>query len=54
MTFYTVLEAARRRGQVAIGYRIRRGERFEVVLNPDKTERLTFAVGDKVVVLAES
>lgn len=54
--FYTVLEAARRRGQVAMGYRIqaRSGEPDSgIVLNPDKRERVRFAPGDKVIVLAE-
>ncbi|PSL00588.1 Trk K+ transport system NAD-binding subunit [Murinocardiopsis flavida] len=54
--FYTVLEAARRRGQVAMGYRIQArasGPDHGIVLNPDKRERIRFAPGDKVIVLAE-
>ena len=27
---------------------------YGVVVNPDKADRVTFAVGDKVIVLAES
>jgi hypothetical protein len=56
--FYTLLESARRRGEVAIGYRReawsgdpRRG--YGVVLNPRKSEPLTLAEHDRVIVLAE-
>jgi hypothetical protein len=56
--FYTVLEAARRVGETAMGYRLDRfahhaDENYGVHLNPLKTERLTFAPGDRIVVLAE-
>jgi len=54
--FATVVEAARRRGETAIGYR-RQSEAYEppaygVALNPVKTEPLSLAAGDRVVVLA--
>ncbi|GAA4629483.1 lipoprotein [Actinoallomurus vinaceus] len=55
--FATVIEAARRRGQTALGYR--RHEAFHeppgygVVLNPDKAAPLTLAADDRVIVLAE-
>jgi len=57
--FYTVLEAARRRGETAIGYRVAALSRtsnahYGVRLNPRKTDTVTFAAGDKVIVLAES
>jgi hypothetical protein len=56
--FYTVLEAARRRGETAIGYRIaadsHSSERsYGVKVNPLKTERLAFSPGDRIIVLAE-
>lgn len=57
--FYTVMEAARRQGQVAIGYR-RCDQAFDhdaaygVKLNPRKADRLTLAADDKVIVLAEA
>jgi voltage-gated potassium channel Kch/K+/H+ antiporter YhaU regulatory subunit KhtT len=57
VTFYTVLEAARRRGEVALGYRIAGQaddpEAHGVVVNPDKAERVTYAPGDRIVVLAQ-
>lgn len=56
--FYTVLEAARRRGETAIGYRLVAHEHdadhdYGVTLNPLKSERIEFAAGDAIVVVAE-
>ncbi len=58
VTFYTVIEAARRRGQTAIGYRRQAdahdaGADFGVAVNPDKAQRVTFSDADRVIVLAE-
>lgn len=57
--FYSVVEAARRRGETAIGYRFAEhafdsSKNYGVTLNPLKTDRLTFAPADKIIVLAES
>ena len=59
LTFYTVVEAARRRGEVAVGYRVKAetgdpDKSYGVHLNPDKAQRITFTEGDRVIVLAES
>jgi len=59
VTFYTVLEAARRRGEVAIGYRRKAAandaaQAYGVVVNPDKSQTVTFDAADRVVVLADS
>lgn len=59
VTFYTVVESARRRGEVAIGYRLAAAasdpsRSYGVLVNPDKPERVTFGPGDRVIVLAES
>ncbi len=56
--FYAVLEAARRRGETAIGYRIAADAHnadaaYGVSVNPAKKETITFAPRDKVIVLAE-
>jgi ion channel POLLUX/CASTOR len=58
VNFYTVVEAARRQGHVAIGYRLEResgdaGKSYGVHTNPKKSEQVTFAPEDKVIVLAE-
>ena len=57
--FFTVVEAARRRGETAIGYRIAEevsdaGKAYGVHTNPKKTQQVTFAPEDKVVVIAEN
>jgi voltage-gated potassium channel Kch len=59
LNFYTVLEAARRRGEVAVGYRLGAeigdpGTSYGVHLNPLKSRRVTFAEHDSLIVLAES
>jgi ion channel POLLUX/CASTOR len=58
INFQTVVEAARFRGETAIGYRVAAQSHeppsFGVVLNPDKAEPVTFQAGDRVIVLAES
>ncbi len=65
MDFYTVVEAARLREEVAIGYRVsnrsdqlpvhRRGTDsvVGVVLNPDKRKMVVFKPGDSVIVVAD-
>lgn len=58
VSFYTVVEAARRRGEVAIGYRqmadAKNAEKsYGVVVNPKKSETVAFAREDQVIVLAE-
>ena len=59
VNFYTVLEAARQRGEVAIGYRIvselhDAGKSYGVYTNPRKSVTVKFSVQDKVIVLAEA
>ncbi|MEV6983998.1 potassium transporter TrkA [Sphaerisporangium sp. NPDC051017] len=55
--FATVIEAARRRGQTAIGYRTKydsdQAPSYGVVLNPPRTEPLSLGADDNVIVLAE-
>lgn len=56
--FYTVLESARRQGQVAIGYRRcdlahDHDENYGVRLNPRKSARITLQADDRVIVLAD-
>jgi ion channel POLLUX/CASTOR len=59
MNFYTVIEAARRRGEVAVGYRLAAetsdpAASYGVYLNPEKSRRVTFSGQDRLIVLAES
>jgi hypothetical protein len=58
MDFFTVLESAKRQGQIAIGYRIM-SKQFEkdlsygVVVNPVKTNKVAFSPRDKIIVFSE-
>lgn len=54
VNFYTVTEAARRRGEVALGYaRPRPGAaRGGIVVNPKKADALDYVEGDRLIVLA--
>ncbi len=56
--FYTVVEAARRRGETALGYRIMSESHsaekgYGVRTNPGKSEKVSFAPEDKIIVIAE-
>jgi ion channel POLLUX/CASTOR len=55
--FATMIEAARVRGETAIGYRVmeraQQAPSYGVRLNPPKNERIAMAPGDRVIVLAE-
>ena len=58
VSFYTVVEAARRRGEVAIGYRLKAlaadaARAYGVVVNPAKSKAITFAPDDRIIVVAE-
>jgi hypothetical protein len=58
VNFYTAVEAARRFDHVAIGYRLAHEsgdakKSYGVHTNPEKSELVTFAPEDKVIVLAE-
>ena len=59
VNFYTVVESSRRRGETAIGYRllseIKDADRsYGIHTNPKKSEMVTFAPEDKIIVLAEN
>jgi hypothetical protein len=58
LNFYTVVEAARQRNEVAIGYRLLRHAKdatkaYGVVVNPNKSDNVTFTEWDRIVVLAD-
>jgi voltage-gated potassium channel Kch len=58
VNFHTVLEAAARRGETAIGYRQMvhaddPAKGYGVKVNPNKSQVVTFAAEDRIVVLAE-
>jgi hypothetical protein len=54
-----VLESARRRNETAIGYRLEvnsnnKDMQYGVVINPNKTDTVTFDATDMVIVLASA
>lgn len=59
VNFYTVTEAAKRRGETAIGYRLMSQSNdaeksYGVHTNPKKSKPITFAPEDKIIVIAEN
>jgi ion channel POLLUX/CASTOR len=59
VNFYTVVEAARRRGQTAIGYRKtseanNAAKSYGVHTNPKKSEQVRFLPEDKIIIIAEN
>jgi ion channel POLLUX/CASTOR len=56
--FATVIEAAARRGETAVGYRlnadVRQPPQYGVTLNPDKCAPLTLGADDQIIVLADT
>ena len=59
VNFYTVVEAARRRNEVAIGYRLQHQahsveEAYGVKLNPEKSREVSYRNGDRIIVLADN
>ena len=57
VNFYTMVEAAGRRGETTLGYRITSeasdaGKSYGVHTNPKKSEKVTFSPEDKVIVIA--
>jgi Trk K+ transport system NAD-binding subunit len=58
VNFYSVTESAARKGEIAIGYRISKlsnkpDKTYGVVVNPKKSEMITFTEKDKIIVVAE-
>ncbi len=57
--FYTILEAAARKGHTAIGYRLIKyahdhSKNYGICINPNKANKITLSEGDKIIVLAEN
>ena len=58
VNFYTVTEAARRRGETALGYRVmseshNADKGYGIHTNPKKSVPVTFSAEDKIIVIAE-
>lgn len=58
VNFYTILESAARKNEVAIGYRIvadskKADKDYGVTVNPKKSELVTLGPQDRIIVLSE-
>lgn len=58
VNFYTITEAALKKGQIAIGYRIEEESQekihnFGITLNPTKTNPVIFKPGDRIIVIID-
>jgi hypothetical protein len=58
VNFYTVVEAAARNGEVAIGYKLQAKEKsaeenYGIHVNPAKSEMIKFSANDSIIVIAE-
>lgn len=56
--FYSIVESARKKGEIAIGYRIKEQafdaeKNYGIVINPEKSIRTTFSEWDRIIVIAE-
>lgn len=59
VNFYTLLEAGLKQGATVMGYRIKAEsyaaeKLYGIHLNPNKSDTVTFAAGDRLIVLAEN
>ncbi len=59
VNFYTLVEAARQRGESAIGYRLQadannKAKSYGIAINPKKDNSIEFTEQDRLIVLAES
>ena len=59
VNFYTIVESARKRNEVAIGFRTGKDSQnylanYGIVLNPHKLETKSYSSDDKIIVLSES
>ncbi len=62
VNFYTILESARQRNQIAIGYKLQEDRApaeeeymlaYGVVVNPKKSNQIFFAEGDRIIVISD-
>jgi voltage-gated potassium channel Kch len=62
VNFYTIVESARQRNQIAVGYKLKTPESlnkkehmlaYGVIVNPIKSNQVFFSEGDKIIVIAD-
>ncbi len=52
LDFFDVTEIVARRNEIAVGYKKRVGNSYEIIVNPTKSDSITFTEGDSIVLLA--
>ncbi len=52
VNFYTLLEAASRRNEIAIGYRTQTGKEVTIITNPSKGVKTKFEATDRLIVIS--
>ncbi len=52
LDFFAVTEIVARRNEIAVGYKKRVGNSYEIIVNPTKSDTITFVEGDSIVLLA--
>ncbi len=52
LDFFAVTEIVARRNEIAVGYKKRVGSSYEIIVNPTKSDAITFSEGDSIILLA--
>ncbi len=53
MTFYELTEILKKENEIAIGYKKKTNNDFEVITNPRKSDKIIFKEGDSIITLSE-
>ena len=51
--FYAITEIARKRNEIAVGYKKMTTDGIQIITNPKKSERISFTEDDYLIVIAE-
>lgn len=51
--FYAITEIARKRNEIAVGYKKMITDGIQIITNPKKSERISFTEDDYLIVIAE-
>ena len=52
MDFYSVTEILKQKDEIAIGYKVMNGDAFEIITNPNKSDKIIFKEEDSIITLA--
>jgi hypothetical protein len=51
--FYTISEIAKKRNEIAVGYKKVDGTEIKIITNPKKSDKVSFSEEDYLIVIAE-